>query len=62
MGLASASGLTRFLASFLFEVEQWDPVAFITVPLVLTVVAMFAVILPARRASQIDPILALRSD
>lgn len=62
VGLATASGLTRFLASFLFEVEQWDPVAFIMVPLVLTVVAMLAVILPARRASQIDPNLALRSD
>ncbi|MDA1094109.1 MAG: ABC transporter permease [Acidobacteria bacterium] len=62
IGLAAASGLTRFIASFLFQVEPWDPLAFILVPLVLAVVAMVAVMVPARRASQIDPMLALRTD
>lgn len=62
IGLAAASGLTRFIASFLFQVEPWDPLAFILVPVVLALVAMVAVIVPARRASQINPILALRSD
>ncbi len=60
IGLASASGLTRFIASLLFEVEAWDPTAFIVVPVVLTVVAMVAVMVPARRASRVDPMLALR--
>lgn len=62
IGLAAASGLTRFIASFLFQVEQWDPLAFILVPVVLALVAMLAVVVPARRASQINPLLALRSD
>ena len=62
IGLASASGLTRYIASFLFEVEAWDPTAFITVPVVLTIVALVAVMVPARRASQVDPMLALRND
>ena len=62
IGLAAASGLTRFMASFLFQVEQWDPTAFILVPVVLAVVAMVAVMVPARRASQVDPMLALRCD
>ena len=62
IGLASASGLTRFIASLLFEVEAWDPSAFIAVPLVLTAVAMVAVMVPARRASRVDPMVALRNE
>lgn len=62
IGLASASGLTRFIASFLFEVEAWDPAAFITVPVVLTAVAMVAVMVPAHRASRVDPMAALRNE
>ena len=52
----------RFIASFLFEVEAWDPTAFIAVPLVLAAVAMVAVMVPAHHASRVDPNLALRSD
>ncbi len=60
IGGAAAFGLTRFLASFLFGVQAIDPVAFILAPIVLSTVALAAVWLPARRASSVDPILALR--
>ena len=60
IGLASALGLTRFVASFLFGVEAWDPAAFIGVPVVLTAVAIVAVMVPARRASRVNPNVALR--
>jgi putative ABC transport system permease protein len=59
-GLAAASALTRFLTSFLFGVKPWDPIAFLVVPVILTSVALFALWLPAMRASRIDPIEALR--
>lgn len=62
IGLASAAGLTRVVASLLFGIDAWDPAAFTIVPLVLAVVAMVAVMVPARRASRIDPLLALRYD
>ncbi len=61
-GLGAAFGLARFIATFLFGVTKWDPVVFAAVPGVLTVVALLAVWLPARRASRIDPIIALRSE
>ncbi len=60
IGIAAAFGLTRFLASFLFGVQTWDPVVFTTVPVLLTAVALLAVWLPARRATRIDPVNALR--
>jgi len=60
IGLAAAFGLTRFLESFLFGVTAQDPLVFVVVPLLLTAVAILAVWLPARRASRVSPILALR--
>jgi predicted permease len=62
IGIASALGLTRFLAGFLFGVKPWDPLAFTLVPALLGAVALFAVWLPARRATRIDPITALRCE
>jgi putative ABC transport system permease protein len=62
LGLAAAFGLARLIASFLFGVKPRDPVAFTLVPLILTAVALFAVWLPATRASKVDPMLALRSE
>ncbi len=62
VGVAAAAGLTRLLASFLFGVEASDPATFVGVPLVLAAVALAAVAVPARRASQVDPVLALRGD
>lgn len=60
IGIAAAFGLTRFIASFLFGVDAWDPFVFVSVPLVLSLVALLAVWLPARRASRVNPIDALR--
>ncbi len=63
VGMAAAFALTRFVAAiagFLFGVEPRDPLVFTAVPLVLTLVAFAAVWFPARRASRIDPIEALR--
>ena len=60
IGLGVAFGLARFIATFLFGVGKWDPLVFIAVPAVLTFVAFAAVWLPARRASRVDPIVALR--
>ena len=62
VGTAAAAGLTRLLASFLFGVEASDPATFVGVPLVLAAVALAAVAVPAHRARQVDPVLALRGD
>ncbi len=60
IGIAAAFGLTRFIASFLFGVKTWDPFVFVTVPVVLSLVALLAVWMPATRASRLDPQQALR--
>jgi len=60
LGIAAAFGLTRLIASFLFGVESWDPLVFVSVPVILTAVALVAVWLPATRASKLDPMQALR--
>ena len=60
IGIGAAFGLTRFIASFLFGVKTWDPVVFVTVPVVLSLVALLAVWMPATRASRLDPQQALR--
>jgi predicted permease len=60
IGLVTAFLLSRVLAAFLFGVTARDPLVFITVPILLTAVALLAVWLPARRASKVNPLLALR--
>ena len=60
VGTAAAVGLMRLIADLLYGVKPWDPLVFVTVPIVLSVVALFAVWLPARRATRIDPLDALR--
>lgn len=60
IGIASAAGLTRLIASLLFSVKPWDPAVFASVPMILIAVALFAVWFPARRATRIDPAEALR--
>jgi putative ABC transport system permease protein len=60
IGIAGAFGLTRFLASFLFDVKAWDPLAFVLTPLLLSAVALLAVWVPAQRAVRVDPMTALR--
>ena len=60
IGLGASFGLAQVITSFLFGVKARDPFAFTAVPLVLALVAFVAVWLPARRASKVDPIIALR--
>jgi ABC-type antimicrobial peptide transport system permease subunit len=60
IGLGAALGLAQVISSFLFGVKARDPLAFTAVPILLALVALVAVWLPARRASKVDPIIALR--
>jgi len=60
IGLTAAGGLTRLISTFLFGVKPLDPLVFMLVPVFLSLVALAAVWLPARRASRVDPIRALR--
>ncbi|MBA3641744.1 MAG: hypothetical protein H0W53_21265 [Acidobacteria bacterium] len=60
LGLAGAFGLAQLITAFLFGVTAKDPVVFAGVPVLLAAVALLAVWLPARRASQVDPLIALR--
>jgi ABC-type antimicrobial peptide transport system permease subunit len=60
IGIGGAFGLTRFLADFLFGVKAVDATAFIATPLLLSAVAFLAVWIPARRATRVDPMTALR--
>ena len=60
LGIAAAFGLTRFISSFLFGVKTWDPLVFVTVPVLLSLIALLAVWMPATHASRLDPQEALR--
>jgi putative ABC transport system permease protein len=60
IGIVLASGLTRLIGSLLFGVEPLDPIVFVSVPMILIVVALLAMWFPARRVTRIDPVDALR--
>ncbi|MGI8481605.1 MAG: ABC transporter permease [Chthoniobacterales bacterium] len=62
VGLAGAFAATRLLNSLLFGVGAWDPLTFISIVLLVSVVAFLAAWLPARRAATVDPIVALRAE
>ena len=60
IGVTAALGLSRFMASLIFGVKPWDPVVFVSVTVVLSVVSLLATYIPARRAAHVDPLIALR--
>ena len=62
LGLAIAVAVVRLLGGLLFEVSVLDLLTFLAVPLVLGAAALLAAWLPARRASRVAPVTALRTD
>src|SRR5215212_4043638 len=62
IGVGSAVGLTRFLSTLLFGIEPTDSVTFLVVSAVFFVIAMIAALIPAMRATRVDPLIALRDE
>ncbi len=62
LGLVIAAGLARMLASIIWGVNSTDPVVFLVVPLALGLAVGVAIYLPARKATRIQPIAALRNE
>jgi ABC-type antimicrobial peptide transport system permease subunit len=60
IGLAGALALTRLMTTLLFEVSPTDPVTFLAVAFCVILAALLACYIPARRATKVDPLVALR--
>ena len=62
IGLGVAAGLTKYLQSLLYEVRPTDPATFAAIAILLLCVAAVGCYLPARRATRVDPMVALRHE
>jgi putative ABC transport system permease protein len=62
LGLLASLGLMRLVSGLLFGVSAADPLTFVTTAMLLTFVAVFACLIPARRATKVDPLVALRHE
>ena len=61
-GLIGSAILARFQQSMLFDVKSTDPMTFVTIAALLTVVTLLACMVPAHRATRVDPLIALRHE
>jgi ABC-type antimicrobial peptide transport system permease subunit len=62
VGLGAALVLTRFVRTILYEISPNDPATFAVVAITLATVAVAGALVPARRASRVDPVIAIRSE
>ena len=62
LGMMAAAAATQLMSRILFGVQARDPMVFAVAPVILIAVAMLASYIPARRASRVDPLVALRMD
>lgn len=60
IGVLAALGATRLIASMIYGVTPYDPLTFVAVAAILSIVALAACYIPARRAMRVDPMVALR--
>jgi putative ABC transport system permease protein len=62
LGLVAAIGVTRVMETLLFQIETTDPATYALVAALLAAVALIACLIPARHASTVDPLVALRNE